>query len=199
MNISIDRLVDMVSLRLGEYPDWRVMQGRIAGGEHCSLMEMCEVEIEDTARRITRELPIEEFSSPIDLRSEIYSSGEVDEEGSDLQYALPEDFCRLYTLRFPGWPHGLNDQCRGDRQILALGDAAPEWLRHRLGRPWMRIDNLGEKGSMLICSMGTRAWPESAAYIPLPYYDTTTRMLMKCDPAIIRRVVEELAVIIGHN
>lgn len=199
MNIAIERIADIVSLYLKEFPDWRIMQQRIDGGEHRSIKEMCEVVVEDIARSLTRTLPIDQFQSPVDIRTLIYTKGEVTEEGENLACELPADFCRLHSLKFSGWPQVLSEENRGDAQRLALGDAAPEWLAQRKRRPWIRLDNAGDKGVSLVCSEYKKGWPETATYIPLPAYDAPTGTLRNVDPAIIGALSKRIAKIIGQD
>ena len=160
---------------------------------------------------LTRTLPIDQFQSPVDIRTLIYTKGEVTEEGENLTCELPADFCRLHSLKFSGWPQVLSEENRGDTQRLALGenrgdtqrlalgDAAPEWLAQRKRRPWIRLDNTGDKGVSLVCSDYNKGWPETATYIPLPAYDAPTGTLRNVDPAIIGALSKRIAEIIGQD
>ena len=200
MNVSLTRLTDIVSLMLGEYPDWK------SGGhdmlESVSLSEMCSLVVGEEARAVTMEFPIEKFSSPVDMRSEIYLHGDFTEEGM-CEFELPSDFARLHALKMQDWSSSLNDSYRGDRLILSLGNAAPSWMAGRVRRPKVDIYNLGEKGSYMKFVCSGRSFPESAAYIPMPVYDSASETLRRVDPALLmilcRAIAERIAGRAGLN
>ena len=193
MDISIDRLADIVSLRLGEFPDWRSRGHGVY--DSVALTEMIEVLVEDIARDLTRTAPLSEFTSPVDIRSEIFTRGDFGDEGECL-YELPEDFARLYALKMGDWGETLSDEYLGNAKSLSFGAAMPAWMAGRRTRPTVKIYNYGEKGAEMRFKPFRYSLPEEASYIPLPSYDFRAGQLRKIDPGLLKQLCLELAELI---
>lgn len=182
MDIEIDRVVDLVALLKGEFSDWRLRCD--AGCEGSDLRQMVQALVEPIAVKLTLEAPLERFSSPLDIRSDIYGQADWGDMEDCGVYDLPKNFLRLHSLRMADWPCTLSDEKRGDAQRLALGDVAPEWMRRRPRRPWVLLDRVGELTRMTFG--GTqRRMPAQAAYIPRPRYEEEEGWLYDIDPALL--------------
>ncbi len=189
MNIALSRLTDIVSVILGEYPDWKM--GAHGKFEAVSLSEMCEVMVEEIALRLTYDSPLEVFVDPCDFRSEIYLKGEFD-DNSRCTVALPADFARIHSLKVPGWEMTLTDSKRGERKISALGDAAPEWMKRNPKYPRMEIlSQSGEK--RLMFSPAEKGFLEAACYIRKPAYDRESRTLKNLDSGLTIALCKNMA------
>ena len=186
-SLTLERLTDMVALRLGEFPDCRLTAP--ADGQ-CSLGEMIEVGIEEAARHITRSASLSDFSESTDL-TPFFAGVSPDVARASMTLTLPPDFCRLLSIRFPDWGVTLDEEHRGDRLRSELCETAPEWLRHRSGRPWLRL-TCGPGRARITCGPTTSTLPSEAGYVSLPSYDSAARILRQFDPALTERLITHL-------
>lgn len=194
MNIPLSRITDIVSLMLGEYPDWR--SGDHGSGESCPLSEMVEVVLEEEARTLTREAPLNEFSSPRDFRSELYAKARLLPEGG-AEFRLPPDFCRLHSLRCAGWKRALNGNFSGSLLRARTGFAGHEPPSHR--RPSADVVILSPDEKILRFSPASAGFPEIAAYIPEPFYDRQAGELVGIDPALLMPLCRRIYAILTRN
>ena len=193
MTIDIERVADIVSLKLGEYPDWR--RRRDSPGAGASLDVMIEPIVEEVALMEALAADLGSFRDLRDFRLDVYTNADY---GNDAygEYELPEDFLRLAAFRMGGWPRMLNEELPGDAQRCALGEGAPDWLRERARRPWIEVLPLGE-GKVLRFGPFRGRFPTVASYVPRPRYDAKTRQLTGVDPTQLIGIAERLAAFIA--
>lgn len=193
MDIEIDRLTDVVALMLGEYPDWRSLKEN--GGSARDLSEMVEKLAEPVALAISDSTPLEDFTSPIDIRTFIYDNADWG-EGEFGEVELPEDFMRLHSLRMSDWPSPLTEHDLNRENIVNnRGNHLPEWLLLRLRRPRIELSALGDTRILRFGPTNSR-FPVVANYIARPRYDYPHRELLNIDPTLLlplaRRIAEEI-------
>lgn len=199
MNITVARLTDIVSLYLGEYPDWKLHDSAGDDGFQVrSLKEMVGLLAENEALSLTLETDVEQFSSPVDFRSELYLGGEISSSGTT-QFTLPEDFCRLHSLKMPKWGKVLSEKDCGAGRIQKSGRGIPGWMLRRDTDPWWIVHDHGDNGKIMMFGPSERTMAEAAAYIPKPLYDVEKGMLCRIDPRLLGLLAERIARIIRLN
>lgn len=188
---TLDHITDMVALRINEFPDCR--RKTSAGPAATSLREMVAVALGDTACRLTRTAPLRIFAKPLDLSD--YIRKNADWGNADFaEVLLPERFCRLHSLRLPGWGTTLSEEYPGDTLRCSLAEAAPEWLRSRPMRPWLRIA-ASPAGDSLRFGPPVATAPLMAQYIPLPRFDPDDEWLLDFDAALFTPLISLLAAV----
>lgn len=188
-SLTLDHITDLVALRLGEFPDNRIIPA--GGTAQTSLGEMVKVRLEDAARQLTRAAPLDSFSVASDLRP-FLANAAMSADGSRATVDLPDDFCRLRAFRVEGWGVTLDEDFTGDPLRASLCETVPAWLRNRPGRPWIRIHGEGATLRLSYGPVSASAFSE-AAYIPLPVYDAALQSLIGFDPALQNDLITLLA------
>ena len=184
-SIPLSHITDLTALKIGEFPDCRLPP--TTGAEQTTLSAMLEVRVEEAARRLTRTLPLSQFSAPTDFRP-AFAAASTPAAGNYTDLTLPADFCRLTSLRMAGWWLTLNEDFPGDTLRAALCENAPAWLMKRPGRPWLRLIRSADK-TVLRFGPPAAEGPVEASYIPLPRYDPVTRLLDNFDPALLAPLI----------
>ncbi|MDE6010426.1 MAG: hypothetical protein K2F87_03130 [Muribaculaceae bacterium] len=185
---TLSHITDLVALKCGEFPDCRLSPS--PGGAASSLRDMLTLLIAPTARHLTMEAPLERFTETVDFRRLLLSESDWGEEGF-AELTLPADFCRIHSLRLPGWGSTLSESIPGDPLRVALGESAPPWMALRRTRPWMR---LMKRGATHLLRFGppVAALPDEAAYISLPTYDEDDEWISGMEPSLLPDLVDAL-------
>lgn len=186
--VTLDHVTDLVALMKDEFPDCRLPAAPDA--LQSTLSEMVEVGIEEAAREATRAAPLSAFTSPSDFL-DLIPGADVSADNAFAELTLPSNFCRLSALRLPGWGTTLDEEHPGDPLRSSLGEAAPEWMRLRRCRPWLRIMRQASR-TMLRFGPPSGSPAISAAYIPLPSYDSASRTLRDFDPVLTSELTKIL-------
>lgn len=192
MDIEINRIIDMVALKSGEYPDWHRHLHADADDscEAVNLREMAEVIIEPLAIKLTLEADSQSLMDPADIRADIYRQGDWGEEYQCI-YSPPGDFLRLGSLRMYDWPITLTDEYRGDDQRLRIGEGATGWMKCRPRRPWVTVTNTGT-GIEIRFGDTRRRMPVTATYIRRPRYDPSTGIIHNIDPTLLLSLADAI-------
>ena len=203
MNISLEKIADMVAVRLGEYPRRRLS----GGGQEASLEDECVELAEELAVRLTLSAELTELDCIRDMRDVLKRSADYGDEIC-VECELPRDFLRLRYLRMNGWARGVcsvtrvrdgEDDGTAAGLMAALGECAPEWMRNQRGRV---------AAELLPPADGTGAWRirltplieagfREGVYIPRPYLENG--YLCDISSCIIPELVEHLAKAIGQT
>lgn len=192
MNISVEHITDLVAVALGEYPLWKGSQAQYIS-QGIRLDEMVLPLIEIYARKAVSELNLEECTDLIDLTPTIVSATDWGEE-TLFSCSLPSDFMRLHSLWMPDWPKPLNQDATGDAMRGSLGEKAPEWLRQRSNRPFIRIFPATDATPAQIYFGPTKARrPMQAAYVAIPMLDDTDSTLLNFQPAALSILIDAIA------
>lgn len=193
---TLREISDLVGLRLDQFPECRLSLAPSARAG-TSLREMVAVLMEPVACSLTRELPLAHFSTLSDMRQHIRVNTDWGEEGY-AEVDLPEDFCRLHSLRLEGWGATLSEDYAADPLRVALGEMAPGWLASQRLRPWLRIMHR-DSGATLRFGPPTAATPLEANYVALPRYDADDEVLLNLDPALILPLSERIAELLKYD
>ena len=190
ISVTLTRITDLVGLRLDEFPDCRTPPSP-ATSRSATLAEMIEPLIEGVALRLTLGLPIGEFTAPSDMRAHIRAETDWGEEGY-AEVRLPDDFCRLHSLRMTGWGQTLSADNPGHPVSLALGDSAPAWATANPLYSWVHVYSRDDTRVMRFGPV-TSPLPVCASYIPRPRYNRDSSVLTGLDPALLLPLAESLA------
>lgn len=195
MDFKLSYITDLVAVRLGEFPDWRRRRADPCRG--VTLDESVAILLFDSALRLTSAAPLDSLGESTDFRNAV----NTDSDWGELPFCsleMPSDFLRLKVLMMPDWPHPLSESFRGDDAIIALGDAAPQWLAQRPRRPRLSIISSGISTTLRFGP--TRAtMPIAASYIPRPVYDSASQTLCNLDTSLLMPLAEDIAKTINSN
>lgn len=188
--VTLSCVTDLVALRMDEFPDCRTPPAP-GTSSRVTLAEMIEPVIEKMALRLTLATPLDGFSDPADMCAHIRAESDWGEEGY-AEVQLPDDFCRLHSLRMAGWGRTLSDDNPGHPLSIALGDSAPGWATSNPLYPWL-LTYTRQSATVMRFGPATSAIPICASYIPKPHYDRATSTLTGLDPALLLPLAEALA------
>lgn len=195
MDIHISDITKRVALALDVFPDFSAEGWVIGSGT--SLRDMVEVVVESKAREVTKNIPREDCNFVKDMRDHLRQHTDW---GTDNLYTceLPTDFLRLNELWLSDWPNPLTEDFQGDTLRLGLGQSAPEWLAERPARPMYRIIHHDDLSPSEILFGPTKTlFPQSASYIPRPFYDEDEGILHNFQPDALQPLVDSIAKAIG--